>query len=189
MLVWLQHRALGKPGRRGAEMTEIATQVVTAVATSASTLAAVALTLFVTTRGERRRERDAGLYRDHQERREAAVRNHQERREAAVTFLVMYDAYYFACRDYLAERIDALPIEIFPTLQTAGVRVELFFPHDVREAARNGMDGANGLWEAIKRKRSGEASVEGASVDEMLTAVGAARTVFLQLSRAGVGES
>ena len=81
-------------------VTDIATQVVTAVATSISTLCAVALTLFATARSERRRAKDAELY-----------RNHQERQEAAVTFLATYDAYYFACRNYQARQIDALQLK------------------------------------------------------------------------------
>jgi hypothetical protein len=157
-------------------MTEIATQVVTAVATSVSTLGAVALTLFATARSERRRVRDAELY-----------RNHQERQEAAVTFLATYDAFYFACRKYQAGQVDDLPIEIRPTQQTAGARVELFFPSDVRAAARDAMNCLNRLWDAVQGERSGR--VEGASVVDLLTEAAAARTAYLQRARFAMGES
>jgi hypothetical protein len=159
-------------------MTDIATQVVTAVATSVSTLAAVGLTLFATARGERRREKHADLH-----------RNHQERQEAAVTFLAAYDAFYFACLNYQAGQIDALPIEIRPTQLTAGARVELFFASDVRATARNGMKGLNRLWEAVQAERSGQVPLESASVADLLKAVAATRTDFLQCARVGVGES
>ena len=163
-------------------MTEIATQVVTAIAVSASTLGGVALTLIATARGER------------------LHRNHQERQEAAVTFLATYDAFYFACRNYRDKQIDALPIEIRPTQLTAGARVELFFPRDVRAAARKANKSMNRLWKAVQLERSREASrrtrrqlgadrLEGESVDELLTQAEDARTVFLQLARVGVGES
>lgn len=159
-------------------MTEIATQVVTAVATSASTLAAVGLTLYASARGERRREKDAAQH-----------RNHQERQEAAVTFLATYDAFYFACLNFQAGQIDRLPAEIRPAQLTAGARVELFFPSEVRAAARNAMSGLNRLWEAVQGERSGGASPEGASVVELLTEAAAARTAFLQRARIRVGES
>jgi hypothetical protein len=159
-------------------MTEIATQVVTAVATSVSTLAAVALTLFATARSERRRARDAELH-----------RNHQERLEAAVTFLATYDAFYFACRNYQARQIDALPIEIRPAQHTAGARVELFFPSDVRAAGRDAMNCLNRLWDAMQGERSKEASLKGASVADLLTEAAAGRTAFLQRARFEIGES
>jgi hypothetical protein len=159
-------------------MTEIATQVVTAVATSVSTLGAVALTLFATARSERQRARDA-----------EAHRNHEERQEAAVTFLAAYDAFYFACRNYQGGQIGALPIEIRPNQQTAGARVELFFPSDVRKAARDAMHAVNRLWDAVQGERSGGAPLKGTSVADLLTEAAAARTAFLQHARFAIGES
>ena len=174
-------RASAESERKGLvirSVSDIATQVVTAVATSISTLCAVALTLFATARSERRRVRDAELH-----------RNHQERQEAAVTFLATYDAYYFACRNYQAGQIDALPIEIRPTQLTAGARVELFFPSDVRAAARDAMNCLNSLWDAVQGERSGATLVKGASVADLLTEAAAARTAFLQRARFAIGES
>ena len=106
-----------------------------------------------------------------------------------MTFLATYDAFYFACRNYQAGQIDALPIEIRPTQQMAGARVELFFPSDVRAATRDGMNCLNSLWDSVQRERSGSASLKGASIDDLLTEAAAARTAFLQRARITIGES
>jgi hypothetical protein len=45
--------------------------------------------------------------------------------------------------------------EIRPTQLTAGARVELFFPSDVRAAARDAMNCLNSLWDAVQGERSG----------------------------------
>ena len=106
-----------------------------------------------------------------------------------MTFLATYDAYYFACRNYQARQIDALPIEIRLTQLTAGARVELFFPSDVRAAARDAMNCLNSLWNAVQGERSGAVLVKGASVADLLTKAAAARTAFLQRARFAIGES
>jgi hypothetical protein len=158
-------------------MTDIAPQIVTAVATSATTLAAVGLTLFATTRSERQRARDADVH-----------RNHQERQEAAVTFLAIFDAFYFACLNYQAHKLDELPNEIRSTQLTAGARVELFFPKEVRDAARNSMKCLNLLWDAVQEERAGKKLAEDSSAADLIARVGDARTAFLRSARFAVGE-